>query len=279
LKDKESAVADATSTVRSEVQKEWEADALKFREEMARQFEIQLNEEVQRVKEQCEKELSRRVQGVNELEERVLAIKSKVEQGGQKEATTTNVLKIAGGVMGLVGAMEKRSDAKKASSLQSDISALKKICASETLIVAALENLEADLKKGGALPTTGELQARYETVFETARKMTFLDGSDMTGVLALVRGNIASKLQRPPQAEEAMKKSNAACTDEDLLVRAGHLTKIGSLKEAADELDKIKGKKTRVAIRDWVKDCTTRVDADIACDVMKNRCAVLMSNV
>lgn len=278
-RERDSAVRSATDKTKEEVGKMWEEDAKKFREEMARQFEIQLNDEVQRVKEQCERELARRVENVNALEKKVMEVKSAVEKGGEVEAKSKRVLKVVGGVLGLIGELEKKDEAVKSGEIVPSIRALRKITEGEELIGAALQRVEKSIVASGNLPTMGSLQVRYSDVFGEARKMVFVDESKMEGLLALVRGSVAARLKSVVSVEAAMGKKDGELGDEDRLVRAGHFAATGALRKAADELDAVEGKGAKAVVNSFRKDCRSRVDADDACQLMRSRCAAMMSNV
>jgi len=196
-----------------------------------------------------------------------------VSASGNYEQRSGKVHRIVGGVMGLIGSIEKG-----AADVTVDIDSLKGLCSDDEVIVAALESVKNGLASSrGRIPSLAELQQRFGVVKKVGRKMSMVgEGPGTDGLQGLVAGEFYSRVLVATDDGVAMKKlESEGIDDEERLARASYQLSNGHLVEAAKELDQIKSKKVKVVIADFLKDAKAKVSVEECVDVLKLRCSSL----
>lgn len=287
-RDKTSALSLREAEVEKKVKLEFDQKALEFKNEMARQFEVQLNTEILKVKAVCSGELTSRVAMVNDLERKVEDLRAKVEKKGEGVKRGASIGKIVGGVLGLVGRIDglgNENDTNSKKLLVSDVKALKSICVTEKLISASLDKFLRDFSEAEtpALHTVGELQVRFKDVASNGRIASYIGEDDSysgSGLAGYAIGNLLAATSRKIEPKAALKITNVGeLSDEARLVRAEYYCAVGDLRKTIGELDGLKKQKVKSVVNGWVKDCKARVSADEAARIMKARCSVLVGKI
>jgi len=155
-------------------------------------------------------------------------------------------------------------------SAAAELKALKQAAGKDGVIPTALATIPDSANTG--VPTTPELQARFEDVHKRCRQAALVP-KGRPGLGGQLAGMMFATLKYPPDPDDPAPendKNNA----EYVLVRARKHVKLGELEQAVEQLEKLEGQ-TAFTAQDWKKDAVDRIAIEKALKVIKMECALV----
>jgi len=268
IREKEETIQGLLNSALEAQKHEHEADKKAFEETKAAEIKSQLEEDYgkqfEAYKEKMAHDLQHKVNTLENLSKKLKYLESALSATRTSQQGSIKAHRLSAAAMALSEKLETSQ------SVEAEIAALKSVAGDVGVIATALATIPEGVKSG--VPTLPQLQTYFEEMHQSCRQAALVPEGRL-GLDGHLAGMLLAKLKFPPNIDDPAPendKNNA----EYVLIRAKKHVQLGELRQAVEQLDKLKGLAAFVA-SDWKKDAMNRIAVDKAIKVIKMECALV----
>lgn len=267
LEEKESSISKLINSALEEQREQHESDAKEFEElttnEIRTHMESEYEEKLEQYKRGVKTELAEKINSLQVLSEKVAHLEASLAASESSKEGSFKAHRLSAAALALTEKLETNQDALN------ELNALKSAAGNDGVIAAALATIPNSAKSG--VPTTTELQSRFEVVYQKGREAALVPVGS-SGLEGQIVGMLFATTKGSPGAKDLPVEDNAV--PEHTLVRAREHVQRGDLEKAVEELEMLQGQ-TAFTVADWKKAALSRVAVEKALKVIKMECALL----